>query len=679
DSNARARALIDTAWAFALLGHIGQADEAATEGKVLGGEAVTSDPPSSERLAAIAMRLGNTQEAIPIYQRAESLYRARGDEAAATRCAVHAAYLTWRESGDGAQLSRMRTRVGSVDDPEAAMLLWLYDSERALQRSDYALCESNAIKAVKLADLRNVRRSAKIARVMAARCGRRNGNLETAARMATEAGAIVEEELSQVVGDVPRQELGFEAFLIYRLLFSLQVASGDEAQRLQQAFVTSERARARAHLDAVARNELGNIASSLPVSPALQRDTALAEERVKNLTKTLLHSRNREGVAERHRDALWALEDIKQTKLRQNPLLSRLASPRVADLATTQKRLLDGDTLLLSYFMTEDRPYVFAISRDDAVLQPLELTASELDARVRRFRQKFLLRPGMDPDVYAREATKMHEALLGPIAGRLGQHARLLIVPHGALSLVPFESLVGPDGKFVIESHEVSYGLSSSLSLALASRARKREHKLAFVGVGDPVYDWKAFAAGRKEGNSLVASRALQLWTEAAVQEKKKGKKAAPRGLPRLPGTAREVRAIAKLFGRSQKTMLRAKASEGAIKRGALAGARIVHIASHGLMAPHYQALALSLNPRDPEDGFLMNSEISELKLDADLVVLSACETGSVRFRSAEPVSGLALSLRSAGAEKVMLSLWSVDDSATAQLMIDFYRPVAGS
>ena len=122
-----------------------------------------------------------------------------------------------------------------------------------------------------------------------------------------------------------------------------------------------------------------------------------------------------------------------------------------------------------------------------------------------------------------------------------------------------------------------------------------------------------------------------------------------------------------------------ARANEGAIKAGALSGARIVHIASHGLMAAHYQALALSLNPRDPEDGFLMNSEISELKLDADLVVLSACETGNVRFRSAEPVSGLALSLRSAGAKKVMLSLWSVDDRATAQLMIDFYRPVAGS
>jgi len=372
DKNARARALVDTAWAFALLGHIGQADEAATEAKVLGGEAVTGDPQSSERLAAIAMRLGNTAEAIPLYRKTESLYRASGDEAAQTRCALHAAYLAWRESGDGEQLSRMRPRVDAVDDPEVAMLLQLYESERALQRSDYSLCESNAIKAVKLADLRNIRRSAKIARVMAARCGRRNGNFETATRMATEAGAIVEEELIQVVGDVPRQELGFEAFLIYRLLFSLQVESGDEAQRLQKAFVTSERARARAHLDAVARNDLGNVASALPVSRALQRDTALAEERVKNLTKALLHTRNQEGVAQRHRDALWALEDIKQTKLRRNPLLSRIASPKAADLGTTQSQLIDGDTLLLSYFMTEDRPYVFAISRDDAVLEPLQ-------------------------------------------------------------------------------------------------------------------------------------------------------------------------------------------------------------------------------------------------------------------------------------------------------------------
>src|SRR5690606_22962805 len=169
---------------------------------------------------------------------------------------------------------------------------------------------------------------------------------------------------------------------------------------------------------------------------------------------------------------------------------------------------------------------------------------------------------------------------------------------------------------------------------------------------------------------TAVAMRGLELWSAADEPD-------AAQGLERLPGTARELSAIARLFGRDQRIYLRAEATEEAVKGGAFAGYRIVHVASHGLMAPHYQALALTLKPDAPEDGFLMNSELSELELDADLVVLSACRTGDTRQRAGEPVAGLALSLRNAGARRVVLSLWSVDDDATADLMVKFYGPLA--
>jgi CHAT domain-containing protein len=151
---------------------------------------------------------------------------------------------------------------------------------------------------------------------------------------------------------------------------------------------------------------------------------------------------------------------------------------------------------------------------------------------------------------------------------------------------------------------------------------------------------------------------------------------APPPGLTRLPHTSKEVRDIAALFGADQRTYLRDRATEEAAKTGAFEGARIVHIASHGLLATHFQGLVLTVNPDSKEDGLLLSSEIAELKLNADLVVLSACQTGNTHLRDDQPVAGLALALRTAGARRVVVSLWSVDDAATASLMLGFYKPL---
>jgi CHAT domain-containing protein len=183
--------------------------------------------------------------------------------------------------------------------------------------------------------------------------------------------------------------------------------------------------------------------------------------------------------------------------------------------------------------------------------------------------------------------------------------------------------------------------------------------------MGDPVYDWPAFASSRAEGVP-VSGRGLATYQQPQVRG----------GLARLPGTAKEVSAIAALFGRDAKLYLRDQASEENVKAGALAGARIVHIASHGLFATDYQALALTMRPEAKEDGFLLQSEVAELTLDADLVVLSACETGRAHDVLAEPVSGMALALRTAGARQLVASLWSVDDAATVELMKAFYAPL---
>ncbi len=667
----RASALVDTGYAFALLGHVGQADEAVTEARVLGGDALMGDPVTVERLGLISDLLNDGATARSLLRQAADLYRRGNDPASAARAAVRAAQIAARDDGDTGALGELEAELGRLSDGEPLALLRRYQAEADLLAHGFAACERRAAEAIVLADGRGLQPVAKIARVIAARCADENGRLKEAIGYAREAGSIVELQLRHVTGDVARQELGFEAFQIYRLLLALE-AKHQAPDRVERAFVTSERARARAHLDAVARSQLGDLAATLPISPALVRDRDEAEARIKRLTQALLRNRSRADLAERHRDALWALEDIKETIDRANPLLARISLPDPANLEQVRAELLDDETLLLSYFMTDQQVFLFAIDEGSAELKVLDDSAEDIDSVVRRYRKRFLLASDADLAELKKASQSLYKKLIGPVAGQLEGKRKVIVVPHGALSSLPFESLVDPGGKFLVESHDIAYSLSATLGVALAKREPKSEaQRRAFVGLGDPVYDWAAFRGGRPEGRALAATRGLELWTAADDQKEEQA-----RGLERLPGTAKELRAIARLFGSDQKIYLRAQATEEVVKKGALKGHRIVHIASHGLMAAHYQALALTLNPNASEDGFLMNSEIAELDLDADLVVLSACRTGSARQRSAEPVAGLALALRAAGAREVVLSLWSVDDDATADLMQKFYRPL---
>jgi CHAT domain-containing protein len=682
DAEQRASALVDTAYGFVLLNHVGQADEAMIEAKVLGGDALMNDPLSVERMAYVLDELNESVNANPeaqsLFERAAEGYRAAGDAAGAARVAIQAAELTLR-SGDANALYRAEPLVQSSEDPEAEALLRRFQAQADLFGAAYDRCHEHAEQAIGLSDRRGLVEVATLARVLSARCGERLGRLDDAVRRAAEAGDLMEERLRYTSSELARQDLAYEAFRVYRLLLWLQ-ASRKGAERVAESFVTSERARARAHLDALVRSRVAQFSDTLPVSSVLAQDRSEAEERVRQLTKALMHDRQQRKLAKKQDEALWALSEIKDAIQRSNPLLGRVVPPEPADLGQVRSALLGPDTLLLSYFVAGDRVLLFAVDAKNESLLELGSPTEEIDAAVKRFRAEHLLRPSGDLAPLRQAAAKLFDLLLGPVADRLAGKKRLLVIPHGRLAQLPFESLTGRDGRFLIESYDVSYSPSATLAVALAKRAGEKAgestaKRRAFVGMGDPVYDWSAFAAGKAEGKAPVATRGLELWTESSSGE---AAAEAPATLERLPGTARELRAIARLFGQDQKLYLREQANEELVKKGVLDGFRIVHIASHGLLAPHYQALALSLKPDATEDGFLMNSEIAELKLDADLVVLSACRTaGTVRDRIVEPVASLALGLRSAGARGVLLSLWSVDDDATADLMMRFYKPLA--
>ncbi|HHH11879.1 MAG TPA: CHAT domain-containing protein, partial [Sorangium sp.] len=618
----RASALVDTAYAFALLSHLLQADDAVTQAHVIAGDALLKDPVTVERLGLIAALLNDGAKARFYLLDAADEYVALADRVSAARARVLAANLTAKQEGDARPLTRLESLVAKQADPESLSLLRRYQAERDLAEHQYQRCERRAAEAVALADARGLQRISKIGRVLAARCADENGHLAQAIAYARQAGGIAERELRAVVGDRSRQQLSYEAYLIYRLLLGLQ-ARRPAPDRVAQAFITSERARARSHVDAMARQQLGKLPFRPPVSEALEHNRKVAEERVKRMTRAMLKGNRNANKRSAQRDALWALADIKETIARANPLLSRVTPPDPASIADVRDKLLGEDTALLSYFVTDDKVYLFAVDQQRATLIELEVTPEELTNAVKHYRKRLLLQPGSKVAAVKKAGRRLFDMVIGPAALQLSDKRRLVVVPHGALSSLPFESLVNGDNRYLIEDYQLTYTVSATVATALAQRQRASGPRKSFVGMGDPVFDWDAYSHGRPETGKGAASRGLELWTAAESETDSR-----LRGLERLPGTARELRAIGKLFGRDQKIYLRANASEALVKDGAFAGYRLVHVASHGLLGKRYQAVALTLRPDAKEDGFLMNSEIAELKLDADLVVLSACRTG---------------------------------------------------
>lgn len=667
DTQERARALVDTAHALTLLGAPSRADEAASEASLLAGDALYADPETAERAGLVAYRLRDQEKALLALARAEQGYSATGARSDANRVAVTIATIHARASGHADELTALEPRLAADPDVEARTRLLRAQAEMLFLAHDTAPCVPLAAEAVRLADRRGVVDLMKATRIVLARCAADRDDVALAARRAEEAADIVEEQRHHFVGEQAREELGFEAFQIYRMLLALE-ARLPEAERAPKAFVTMEKARARAHLDALMRSRLPTTAPD-PAASALLASKAEIEDEVRRLTRALTEDRNAPGLAERHRNALWALDDIDDTISAQNPLLSRIAVPPAATVDDVRQKLIDEQTVLISYFFGDEKVFGVAVTKGGQRFAVVDESAEHLDRDVRAFRRSKLLDPSQSLVSVKRDAKALGDRLLKPFAKELADHPSVIFVPHGALASLPFEVLVQGDDHFLVESHEVTYALSATLAVDLAKRPVSTAKRRGFVGLGDPVYEQTTASSGPK-------SRGLSLWIDAAALSSEQPEAPKGMGLERIPATGDEVRAIAKLFGGDGRTYLRGEASEANVKRGILEGTRIVHIASHGILEPHYQALALSLDPASKEDGFLLHSEIAALSLDADLVVLSACQTGNTRQRAGEPVAGLSLALRGAGARRVVVSLWSVDDAATAKLMIDFYKPL---
>ncbi len=339
----------------------------------------------------------------------------------------------------------------------------------------------------------------------------------------------------------------------------------------------------------------------------------------------------------------------------------------LADLA----RELDPKTVVLEYSLGREASYVFVVTSEGARELPIE-GRGQIEAVARKLYAAWSSHQDSPADCEA-----LSRMLLGPVRDDI-RGKRVAVVPDGALAYIPFEALFASPGRRLIEDNEVVAVVSLSSLKLMRDRTRDRRPASKLVAVfADPVFsssdprvrpDLKAFSP---------AVRGAELTRSAGD--------AGLAGLERLVSSRREAAAISALAPEKQRwEALDFSASLAAVQDPRLADFRIVHFATHGLMNsrdPRLSGLVFSLVDRQgrPQNGFLRADEVANLKLGADLVVLSACQTALGKELRGEGLLGLARGFMYAGAPRVIASLWTVADSATTDLMSSFYQALLGS
>lgn len=508
-------------------------------------------------------------------------------------------------------------------------------------------------------------------------------------------------------------------------LFTEMLRTADVSRLMGDARFAQARARRD---DALAR--LSELRRRLALTASLERDGEEIHP-VRPIADPFILERWRKEVSDLRRSIAQAESDrdeAEATLWREFPRFMELEEPRPVTVTELRERWLRPGETLLAYFRLKNQLLIFLVSREEFRLVRVPVGMEELDGLVAKARQpmegggRVDLLASLDPGVLSR----LYDLLLKPVEDRLPAGRRLIIVGDGPLYTLPMEMLVRRWGDaerarfLAARKGDLSeYGLLDyagarwpfsympSLAALAIQRAGKRVAVAArheFIAFADPVFE-------REDAMPPTATRALLADLGAA--------RGGRISIPRLPETADEVEAVARLLEGAHKIFLRDQAQEAQIKHLDLSRTRYLHFATHGLLGGQFAmvkgyeaggdgpkdgqargrslevmgddeataslvapvrgqpALVLTLvGNLEGEDGLLTMSEVMDLKMDADLVVLSACNTAGelVSTRNGEGFAGLTRAFMHAGSRGLLVSHWSVESLATRDLITDTFR-----
>lgn len=458
-----------------------------------------------------------------------------------------------------------------------------------------------------------------------------------------------------------------------------------EAAYQIQAFTFAEKNKAAVLAQSLqesrARSFAGIPSALLEKEKSLRRELAFGETTLQQINQRDAKTRELEDryfAAKRDYEAL--MNQFEKAYPKYFDLKYRTQTVAVAEL----QKALDDQTAVIEYVVGDSAIFSFAVTQRDFKLtaQPKDSTFSKIAAELASSFKNVTSK-----SAYLRGAMQLYQTLISPLEAAIAAKRKWVIIPDGELYQVPFEALLkasaAPQGvadyrelNYLLRQHEVSYHFSATLFLQSLRQKPAGNSTELFAGFA-PIFDTEAknrliYRSDPKDSSAI----SLIPKADSTFLATRDGKTLDP-----LPYSAQEVENILVAFPSRSRAFIKQEASEENFKHQ-IKGYKYVHVATHGRIVeadPKLSNLTFS-QPQDKrakEDGILFSSETYNLDLNADLLVLSACQTGTGKFMKGEGLMALTRGFFYSGACNIVASLWKVYDEHTSRLMVEFYREIA--
>jgi CHAT domain-containing protein/Tfp pilus assembly protein PilF len=545
----------------------------------------------------------------------------------------------------------------SSDKTRLAYPLWGLGKMHLL-RGDYREALSFAERAVENAEQANQYPYAVDALLITANAYKKLGQLEKAHQTLARAIDITEQLRDQSAGSELDLQRSFEVNVApYYAMIDLKV----DQKQFTEAFSYAQRAKGRTLLELL---QNGRISIDKSVPQAEREQEQQLKRKLVSLNRQITEEKLKSqpdvkriaGVEEQLKNVRLEFESFQTALYAAHPGLKvHRGEIRPVSFDDAVSLIPDTKTALLDFIITDENVHLFVLTKG-ASAQPalntytVKIERKSLAEKVERFRRRMENR---DYDFQAL-SKELYLLLIKPAEKQLQNKTNLIISPDNVLWDLPFQALLSPELRYLIEDAAISYAPSLSVlrEMRLASKKKRSPAKASILALGNPA----------------LGTRSRELVKFVKMDSE----------LQPLPEAAAQVRALGRLYGPTLSKVLTDSAAREELVKENSARYRILHLATHGILndvSPMYSHVMLSQTTgKSDEDGLLEAWEMMNLDLNADLVVLAACETARGRAGAGEGMIGMSWALFVAGCPRTVVSQWKVEAASTTALMVEFHK-----